>query len=91
MDIKQELKEIRIQMSSDFDFTALALASAMNELARRMEAMGREMEERFQQVEGRTRLQEQRFNRMLDAVEGALDDWKPEIIPTGTTTMSFYG
>ena len=86
MDVKNELREIRIQMASDFDFTALALKdmgqrfrAGMTDTARSLEAMGREMEERFNQVEGRTRLQEQRFQRMLAAVEVAVDEWKPEV------------
>lgn len=86
MDVKQELREIRTQMASDFDFTALALKdmgqtfrAGMDEMSRRMDAMGREMEERFNQLQGRMRLQEQRFGRMLDAVESAMDEWKPEV------------
>jgi hypothetical protein len=93
MDAKQELQNIRVQMASDFDFTALALkdmglrfrtgmsetAKALQLISKRVDAIGREMEERFNQVEGRTRLQEQRFTRVLQVVESSLDDWKPEV------------
>ena len=47
MDVKNELREIRIQMASDFDFTALALKdmgqrfrAGMTDTARSLEAMG---------------------------------------------------
>lgn len=54
-------------------------AKNMNETAHSMAYLGREMEERFNQVEGRTRLQDQRFGQMLMAVEGAIDEWRPEL------------
>ena len=54
-------------------------AKSVGELGRGMGSIGREVEERFNQVEGRMRLQEQRFGQMLVAVEGAVDDWKPEM------------
>ena len=54
-------------------------AKGMAEMAKGMAYMSREVEERFNQVEGRARLQEQRFGQMLVAVEGAVDDWKPEM------------
>lgn len=86
MDLKQELRELRLQMATDFDFTALAMKdlglrfrTGMTEMAQWMDAMGREAEERFNQVEGRMPLQEHRFTRVLGAVEDSLVDWKPEI------------
>ncbi|MBT9584717.1 hypothetical protein IV102_15345 [bacterium] len=63
------------EMAKGMDETA----KGMDELGRGMAYMSREVEERFNQVEGRTRLQEQRFGQMLVAVEGAVDDWKPEM------------
>lgn len=93
MDFKQELRELRLQMATDFKFTALALkdvgqrfragmtemAQATQALSRKMNAMGRDTDERLSQVEGRMRLQEQRFTLVLGAVEDSLFDWKPEI------------
>jgi len=93
----QELHELRLQiqrmneqMSSDDSFTALALKSlgqtfraTTTEIAQRIDFLGREMEERFNQVEGRVRLQEQRLSLMLTAVDSSLalvahkaDDWE---------------
>lgn len=93
MDVRREIKELRQQMATDFEFQALAMkdmglrvrtgfsdmAKRMEGISRQMESIGREMEERFNQVEGRMRLQEQRFSKVLVAVEDSLDDWRPEI------------
>lgn len=70
------------EMAKRMDETAKRMdetAKGMAEMAKGMAYMSREVEERFNQVEGRARLQEQRFGQMLVAVEGAVDDWKPEM------------
>lgn len=70
------------EMAKHMDETAKRVddtAKGMAEMAKGMAYMSREVEERFNQVEGRARLQEQRFGQMLEAVEGAVDDWKPEM------------
>lgn len=62
--IMAELRELRRQVNDDFEFNS----RAFKEMAQSM----RDLTERMTQVEGRTRLQEQRFNRMLDLVESTL-------------------
>lgn len=81
-EVQEELRNIRNQMKSDFEFMAAGLNFSGKKIGELAETMAREMAEvteRLSQVEGRLRLQEQRFNRVLEAVELALDDWKPEV------------
>lgn len=59
--LMNELRDLRRQVNDDFDFNS----KAFKEMAGGM----RELVERMTQVEGRTRLQEQRFNKMLEVVE----------------------
>ena len=60
-----EIRELRRQVNDDFEFNS----TAFKEMAGGM----RELVERMTQVEGRTRLQEQRFNKMLESVEEFLN------------------
>ena len=73
--MEDELRQIRKQMAS----ACLAFKEMGQQFRTGIDPAAREMEERFNQVEGRARLQEQRFGQMLVAVEGAVDDWKPEM------------
>lgn len=59
--LMSELRELRRQVNDDFEFNS----KAFKEMAAGM----RDLVERMTQVEGRTRLQEQRFNKMLSVVE----------------------
>jgi len=84
--MEDELRQIRQQMASDFDFNCLAFKdmgkqfrSGMDQAAAALQSLAREMEERFNQVEGRMRLQEHRLTRMFEVVEASVDGWKPEV------------
>lgn len=84
--MEEDLKQLRQQMASDFDFNCLALKemgqqfrSGIEQTAATLQKLGREMEERFNQVEGRMRLQEHRLTRMLEVVESSAQGWKPEL------------
>lgn len=91
--VLKELRDLRRQVDSDFQFNALAfkdLAIKQDELGQRIsrevEQINRLMRrmsrvitrhtantaERMNQVEGRMRLQSQRFDRMMEVVEGTL-------------------
>jgi len=60
----QEVREIRMQAKADFEFTA----AGFGDMARQMAELSRRMGE----MEGRTRLQEVRFERILVVVEDVL-------------------
>lgn len=64
--IRQEIREIRHQAKADFEFMTAALVDVSKNM--------RDMAERITQVEGRMRLHDQRFDRMLDAVDRALGE-----------------
>ena len=75
--IQQELREVRCHSKADFEF----MAAGMGHTARQMQALADtvaremgEMSERMTQVEGRMRLHDRRFDRMLEAVHTALGD-----------------
>lgn len=78
MDLSQvlgELRELRLQIHSDFDFNVLAfkdMALSHKVLAEQIARHNAETSERLTQVEGRMRLQEKRFDSMLGKVENAL-------------------
>ena len=67
-----ELRELRRQVNDDFEFNS----KAFKEMAHGM----REMVERMTQVEGRTRLQEQRFNKILESIEEHLSSSQDQFI-----------
>jgi len=84
--MENELRQIRKQMASDFDFNCLAFKdmgqqfrTGIDQAAAALQSLAREMEERFNQVEGRMRLQEHRLTRMFEVVEASADGWKPEL------------
>lgn len=64
--LRAEVRRLAEQTPSDFQFT-------MGQSFRQgMESMGREMDERFNQLAGRMKLQEQRVSAVLQAVDSAL-------------------
>jgi len=64
-EIRTELKLLKNQMSSDFQYITLGMSEMASQL--------RNGAERMAQLEGRMRLQDQRFGQMLDAVDQALE------------------
>lgn len=78
-EIRAEVRRLSEQQSSDFQFTMMALKNMGErfqvetaELGRRIEGLGREMQEGFNQLAGRMKLQEQRVGAVLQAVDSAL-------------------
>ena len=74
-DVISEIRAQRRQINDDFQFNALAfkdMSGQFKSLAKNVNQMTANISERMSQVEGRTRLQEKRFDRMLEAVEDAL-------------------
>lgn len=77
--LRAEVKRLTEQTASDFDFTMLAMKdmgerfqSQSEELGRQLAAQGREVNERFNQLAGRMKLQEQRVTAVLKAVDDSL-------------------
>lgn len=75
-----EIKAIRQQMSDDFQFTAMAMRGLavdtqlqLRLLSSTIDSLSANFSERLTQVEGRMRLMDQRFGKMMDAVESGLD------------------
>lgn len=80
--LRQELREIRLQSRADFEMMTAGLsqnAKSMRELAQTVSNQMSEMAERMTQIEGRMRLHDQRFDRMLGAVEQALDQGQVDL------------
>ena len=74
-EIISEIRAQRRQINDDFQFNALAfkdMSGQFKSLAKTVNEITANISERMNQVEGRTRLQEMRFDRMLEAVEDAL-------------------
>jgi len=75
--IRQEIREMRFQAKADFEFMTGALAHTAKQMTELGELVHRttvEMSERMTQIEGRMRLHDQRFDRMLDAVDRAMGE-----------------
>jgi hypothetical protein len=70
--LRAEVKRLSEQGSTDFQFTMTALKDMGQSFRQGMDSMGREMEERFNQLAGRMKLQEQRVAAVLGAVDSAL-------------------
>lgn len=85
-----EIRQLRVQMASDFQSTwklmgetADRLEEHAKETAAQLERQGRESAERFRQVEGRMRLLEQRFGKMVEAVENAVQSARADVPTQG--------
>ena len=63
--------------TSELARTTADLAKTMSELAKRVDGLGRELEERCNQIAGRRRLQEQRFDQILPDVDRSLELVQP--------------
>lgn len=77
--LRAELRRLSAQSSTDFQFTMVAMKDLgerfqvqTTELSQRIEGMGREMSEGFNQLAGRMKLQEQRVTAVLQAVDYTL-------------------
>lgn len=70
--LRAEVRRLAEQTSSDFQFTMVAMKEMGQSFRQGMESMGREMDERFNQLAGRMKLQEQRVSAVLQAVDSAL-------------------
>lgn len=76
-----EIRDLRRQVTDDFQFNALAMKGLAEDTTAKfkiitdtIQDLSANFSERMNQVEGRLRLQEQRFNRMLEAVEEVILD-----------------
>ena len=69
-----EIRGLKRQVNDDFQFNALAFKDLSISFTR----FASDVSERLTQIEGRTRLQEQRFDRMLEAVQEAIVEVKAE-------------
>lgn len=76
-----EIRDLRRQVNDDFQFNAMAMKGLAEDTTAKfklitdtIQDLSANFSERMNQVEGRLRLQEQRFNRMLEAVEEVLLD-----------------
>lgn len=85
-ELRAGLRRLGEQQASDFQFMGMALKETgqhfrlvTGELATRLDMLGREMEERFNQIEGRMKLSEQRLGAMLQAVDRGLGDHEQRI------------
>ena len=86
--LSAEIKDLRRQVNSDFQFQAMAMRDlgqtmrdgftevtvALNDLSSKIQHLSANASERFAQLEGRTRLQEQRFDKILESVDCVLTD-----------------
>lgn len=70
--LRHQLRFLARQQASDFEFLALGLKETGHHVRVSLERLGRETEERFNQLEGRARLSEQRLGVMLELVDASL-------------------
>ena len=92
--LSSEIKDLRRQVNSDFQFQAVALrdlgltmrdgltevSGALKAVNSKLEHLTANVSERFTQLEGRTCLQEQRFDRILESVDNVFTDLQGERI-----------
>ncbi|MEW6277783.1 MAG: hypothetical protein AB1758_04095 [Candidatus Eremiobacterota bacterium] len=82
----REIADLRQSMKTDFEFNAMMmgnLAADMTALGDSLQKALANMSERMTQVEGRMRLQESRFDKMLEAVQSALEEGHGERVTRG--------